>query len=617
MSAPDLSPITLGSPTNKTVPSETEETQIGIVGPLLPELLVSESDEEILDTVNKFKKAWDTFLPTVQRKWQWTERYYLGNQFMDGVDAAQFDSLEYRPLVDNIIFESLETLIPLVTRKNPEPVVDADKSEIGVKLAKDTQQILAYLADFLTLKLHLKQVVRMWSIYFLGCLKIGWDYKTKEMAISVVRTPKLILDPRATIVDGCYTGSRIGEYRDDSASDLIIRFPDHKKFITDYVKGDMATEINYIEWWTPDYVCWQLGTELLGKSKNPHWNYEETTDQVDAYGQVDQKVNPGKNHFPTRQMPYMFLSVFNVGKHPIDDTSLIYQNLAMQDVVNKRIRQEDRNNDQVNGGWVISLNKSGLTKEQASGFVDAMRNGGAATVPDDASDSAIARKQGLPLPPQVTEQKYDARDEIRNSMGVRGSTPQGTTDEKTVRGKIITQQQDGDRASFVAEYLEQLADQWFNWAVQMMYVYYDVPHAAAILGEGKTQEYVELSKASFVTKLSVSVKEGSLIPTDPLTIRNQAMDLWNAQGIDPISLYAALDFPNPRESAKTLFLWQNAPAMLFQDDPQVQQFQAQQQAAIQNAQGPPGATPNPELVPGGGDAPQQQSQDLLQQVPIG
>ena len=83
----------------------------------------------------------------------------------------------------------------------------------------------------------------------------------------------------------------------------------------------------------------------------------------------------------------------------------------------------------------------------------------------------------------------------------------------------------------------------------------------------------------------VSVKEGSLVPTDSLTRRNEAIELWAAQALDPITLFDRLEFPSPRDTAKQLWLWQNAPDQLFKDDQEIQQVVAgQKQEAQQETQ---------------------------------
>ena len=62
------------------------------------------------------------------------------------------------------------------------------------------------------------------------------------------------------------------------------------------------------------------------------------------------------------------MEIFNLGTQPVDDTSLIGQNLSNQDLVNKRLRQMDKNIDDMNGGVIVSLERSGMTKEYGHWF---------------------------------------------------------------------------------------------------------------------------------------------------------------------------------------------------------------------------------------------------------
>ena len=89
----------------------------------------------------------------------------------------------------------------------------------------------------------------------------------------------------------------------------------------------------------------------------------------------------------------------------------------------------------------------------------------------------------------------------------------------------------------------------------MMYVYYDQEHFSSVLGiDNETEFNIITNQELFQTKLLVSVKEGSMIPKDPLLKRNEAIDLWGMQAIDPLSLYVALDYPNPQEMVRRLIM---------------------------------------------------------------
>lgn len=585
--------LQLGKKTNKATNSADLEIQEGPITPELGELELKMEDSELISLKNDWKANWNgsKLKADLEKKWKDNEEYWAGKQFDDR------SSVDSRPLQDNLIFESLETVLPIVTRQNPEPLVLSDNTEQGIALAFRVSKVLSFLADTLSLRLKLKKASRYWALYHLGVMKVGWSMQENEIALLAVRPQKLILDPNATIDDGEYTGEYIGEVRKDKASNLIKRFPKSKEAITAMVNGKTGTEVGYEEWWTDEYVFWTLNNEVLGKAKNPHWNYESEQTFVNEFGVESKAKVAGSNHFSVPKKPYVFLSIFNLGISPFDETGLVAQNLSVQDLVNKRLRQIDKNADLMNGGWAISGQKAGLTKEEAFKVIEAARRGGGAWIPQGNVNEAIVKLVGTGLPSDVFNQLVDTRNEIRNNFGVRGSSPQGTMNEETVRGKIIVKGQDESRSAFIAEYLEQMSDIIFNWMVQMMYVYYDEAHIASVVGQEQAREYITIKNSDLNRKLLVSVKEGSMIPKDELTKRNEAIDLWTANAIDPISLFDKLGFPNPRESAKQLFLWQNNPIALFPDLQQQamvpQALSGQEQVAELPVQGQEAQVENP------------------------
>jgi len=425
-------------------------------------------------------------------------------------------SIHHLPLVDNLLFEALETFLPQATRKNPEPIVMADNTPEGKELADKVRKMLIYLSDKLYFKLKIKSVTRSWALYFVGVAKIGWSFEDEEISLTPLRPQKFIMDPNATIDEsGRYTGDYIGEFRKDPASILVERFPEKADFIRSFVNKKMGTEIQYIEWWADGgrMLFWTLRDEVLGKVRNPHWNYPGERETVSDTGEIiNEKFTP-RNHFPKPQFPYVFLSVFNLGIHPHDDTSLFEQNIANQDLITKRYRQINLNVDGMNGGWAISGELSGITKEQARSAIDAFRDGRGVWIPSGSVDNAVKNIVGQGLPADVFNQLQDARNELRGIFGVAGSTPQGTQQEQTVRGKIIRAGQDQSRiGGGVSEYIEQFSDTVFNWFVQMMYVYYDEDHIASIIGKANALETITLRNEDLNRDLLVSVKEGSMIP---------------------------------------------------------------------------------------------------------
>lgn len=572
-----------------------KETKQGVVSEKLPELALDKTNEDIIKITEAWKKIWDE--STVKAEWdkQWEEnaKYWEGKQFDTPKGNKQ------RPSVDNLIFESIETYLPLVTRRNPEPLVTLDNTEktddgsvdpVKIKYVEKVKGRLADLADKNVLRLKLKKGARHWAVYLLGAVKVGWDLDYDMPTAKVIRPPKLILDPDATVDEDGYSGDRIGEIRKLSASRILsvieneTENEDGIKEIKDKLEKDTATQVQFIEWWTPEYMCWTLGKNVLLKKKNPHWNYDKTetptTDNlaspgvnVDEYGNAtaNQMDIAGINHFPVPKMPYEFISVFNLGDRPMDKTSLISQNLSNQDRLNKRNRQIDKNADRMNGGMVVSRERSGLTEGQAKNVTDALQKGGTVVIPSGSPREAVDTYSPPALPADVYNDLVDTRARMRDIFGTAGSTPAGLGDEKTVRGKIMNRSLDTDRiGGGVSEYLEQLADNIYNWWLQLLYVY---------------DTGFQFVPGAVPPKLVISVKEGSLLPKDSTSIANQAIELGSAGKMSLMDMYERLEYPNPKELAANVWLEVNAPQLLYADNPMIQQALAmQQQAAAAQAE---------------------------------
>lgn len=601
--------FSLADDVNKLKTSETD----AVSSELLPELTLDMSDDELIALKRDWIKLWEPYAKEIAKKQEDNENYWLGQQF--ATTQGQ------RPLIDNLIFESLETFLPIATRPKADPLVESDNTEIGNAIADKVRKMLIYITDILSYNLKIKQVARYWALYMLGTMKVGWSMKENDITCVAIRPQKLILDPAAVIEECEYKGYYIGEYVEDTASDLVARFPQKLEFIKNKVSKKMGTKLSYIMWTTDEYVFWTLEDEVLAKNKNPHWNYEtEQPLPVDPYSglpPLDENGKPqtqkveGKNHFKNKKKPYIFLSIFNLGKHPHDDTSLVQQNLSLQDLINKRLSQIDKNADNANGGLIVS--GDAFTEKQATEASLALRKGGAIWVPTGSVNDVVKRDSGTSLPNFVYESLIDYRNELRNIFGTRGSTPQGTINEQTVRGKLIVKGQDSDRVGGgISTYLEQFSDCIFNWFVQLMYVYYDEPHMATVLGKERTQEYIQLVNNELgQTKLLVGVKEGSMIPHDPVNKRNEAIDLWGTGGIDPITFFDRLEFPNPREAAKQLFLWKADPISLFPDLQQAQQQQIAQQQQVQQEQQTQQAQQQAQIE---AQRAQQEQQNKIQQI---
>lgn len=559
----------LGKTPNRVKP-ENDSSKQGVASDKEPALTVDTDNEELSRAAKRRQQKWEdsTVKSEMDLKGKENENYWKGQQYQPtNLDVS-------RPMVDNAIWEAMETHIPMATKKNPEPMAALAESEQEdedkLTFVRSLTKKLAEIADEIKLRLKLKTAARFNELYLLSVAKIGWDLDRNIPTATVIRPEKMILDPDATIdpSEG-YTGKYLGEYRTMEADVLLKVLEDNDgeaegiELIQTLVEKDTGTDIRFIEWWENDKLYWTIGKTVLFKKKNINWN-EGGVDPVSG------KEIPGTNHLTSPSMPYVFLSVFNLGKSPVDETSNTCQNLSNQDRLNKRNRQIDKAVDKMLGGTVVSLANAGLTQETVGPVAKALQNTGVVAIPSGRPEDAIKHIAGESLPADVYNDRNDVRNRVKDVWGTRGSTSSGLLEDKTVRGKYLNAQKDGDRVGgSVAEYLEQFADDIYNWFVQMMYVH--------------DPEFVGITPP----KVKVSVKEGSLLPKDAASLAAEAVELATAGLMSKLDLYKKLDYSNAEEMAANAWLEVNAPEVLYSKDPRVAEVMAQRAAQAQ--QEPPKA----------------------------
>lgn len=585
------------------------------------------TEEEIIALTGVWKRDYDGYYRAIRESQDTAYDYWIGRQTKKVIEDMLDSS---RSVVDNKIFSALETFLPIATRANPDPLVTIDPNATDQRLAELVRNSLSYQADKQKLRMMLKAMVRDWALNRIGVMKIGWDYQTGDIKTDIINPKRMIFDKDGFVAEGgIFTGEYIGERKKLTAATLIDLFPKKKEYITSKSKGKMATKMDVIEWWYKgtDWF-YTIDDVVLGKYKNHLWNYDGSATRKGPSGDEYTEDVEGKNHFETPQSPYIFLSIFSTRTQPHDDTSLIMQNLSIQDMINRRFRQIDDNANNTNNGLVVN---GALTSEQAALAASALRKGGAIRIPGDTTDvrTAVMHLPAPGLDQSVRETLTDARNELQDIFGISGSTPQGVEGTDTVRGKILINQLDASRiGGGVTEYIEQVADRWYNWVLQIEYVHYDEPHYASSLGTAGAQELIQIRSSDLQGKILVTVKEGSLIPKDPMTRRNEAIDLWSANAIDPITFYQKLDYPDPHAAAEQLLVWQMIqkgalpPQVMFPDFPGNGMQPGMPVPGAQPGTGGPAVSPpmsdaanNGTATPGSAPAVAQESQQLLAAVP--
>lgn len=586
------------------------------------------SEKEVIDLKRQWQKDYTQYYGDVEPSQKLAFEYWIGKQ---KADDEVLTSTTSTPLVDNLIFEAIETFLPIATRANPDPLVQSDPSPVAQKAAGDIKSALVFEADRQKLKTKLANTLRNWLIYRVGVVKFIWDAELGRIKTEVINPKRMIFDKDGHWDENCeFTGEYIGEKKNAIASDLMVLFPKKKGDILIEAGQKMGTKIEYIEWWYKNTdVFFTMKDVVLGKFKNPHWNYDGVTSgepDEDGEDPEDTEVE-GKNHLAKVSSPYRGLAIFSTGLQPHDETSLILQNIPIQDMINRRWNQQEANIKSMNNG--LAVNGAYFTEEQASQAATARKKGIAIRIPMQPGQDlrgAIDTLPAQPIPDQVFEMQKDGRAELRNIFGTSGSSAQGVASQDTVRGKILVNQLDSSRiGGGITERLEQLADAIYNYWVQMMFVHWTEEQAINAIGVTGGAELVNIKNTLFLSlkTLNITVKEGSLIPKDPLTQRNEAMDLWSANAIDPRTLFTKLGYGDPNESAKQLILWQLVQKGALPPEAYIPDFQVPEAVALaQQGTGGPAVNPiGPNTPPAPPDQGTQGAEDieskqLLDSVPI-
>jgi len=534
-------------------------------------------DDELLDLRNTWEAKYAAYEAGINKRQKANKAYYLGKQ-AEGTALATND----QPLASNILFEAVETFLPAALSKNPDPVVYSDNTEQGTAVSDAVRTMLQFHADQLVLRSMLTQMTRQWSIYFLGVMKHGWDADRKDITSEVRKIQDFIFDPNGTVDAYGDFNSYLGERITLSAAKLVELYPEHRAYITEQVDGKMGTDCTFTEWWTDEFCFSTFKDLILDKHKNQFFNYP--TNEEDQFGNPTEEK--GSNHFARPKKPYTFLSVFSLGEHPHDVTGLIEQNIPNQNLITKRTLQIDRNLSRSNNSVVYS--EDNFTQETAKQASNALEKGNPVLVPSGGPiDKAIIRMAAEGFPDAAFNELENNKINLRTIFGTQGITAQQQTEDTTARGMILNQQYDNSRiGGGIGDRIAQVADNTFNWWVQLYYVFYDEPHFAAIMGQMKAVEYETFSSQDLDRQLVVSVAPDSMKPHDQVTEINQAVEFYQMGAIGPKTLLTIANFPNVDESAADGVLWKVDPAAYLQLNwpdlaQQLQQMAAQQMASEQ------------------------------------
>src|SRR3990167_5690541 len=119
----------------------------------------------------------------------------------------------------------------------------------------------------------------------------------------------------------------------------------------------------------------------------------------------------------------------------------------------------------------------------------------------------------------------------------------------------MSRQQDFTRVDGITRVLNRGVTRIAVGLVQLMKMFYTEMQVVKILGEEGAVEFVKLNRDDINDYIEIIVKSGDNLPMDKVSLRTEAVQLWQLGALDPVTLFERLDFPNPAKAAERLQAW--------------------------------------------------------------
>lgn len=489
-------------------------------------------------------------------------------------DKDVYDYQEDYLYQDPKVFTSVETICSVVNSRIAQPeVMPAQDNVISRQIASDLQKVL-YAHS---VKYRVSDIFRISTRNLLlkriGYVKLRFDPSIGEYGDIVpdhVAPEDVVVDQDARWGDiPRFMAQKI---KHKTGEELIAMFPDQRQKIYQMLgverrnnkgnlvayKSQLGKKKNIWEIWFRYYdeVSKQYGGGLaytdenvqlvLGKMRNPNWNYKDETQDGMCSNLLD---------FPAP--PLIPVNYLNDGTSFIDLTTMVEQSATLQRILDRRGFQIMDNAEQSGSGLVFNtmmIRKEDIAK--LTGSPDE-RIG----VKGDVT-KAVMRVAPPPLPSYVIEDRADARNAIDDIFSTHDITRGANSGSKTLGQDQMQQGQDYTRMDDIARAVERQASGYYRYVVQMIKVYWTEEHWLWATGEDGQFDRVMMKSDMIDDGVDVSVETNSTLPPNKKAQMDFAATLVQSDMIDPLSLYevgSGGTLPSPKKMVERLIKWKTDP----------------------------------------------------------
>ena len=581
--------------------------------------LVNVIDQRIDDSDNYFNQTLN-----LKARREKNYAYLKGDQI--NIDDLKYYNARY---VDNLIWEAEGTIKPIAMSRLPDLLVKpGNESEESKKVSEELSSVVNSDIRKRENRRVLGLAFKHNPVFLVGVLKAVWDPQMGDdgdYRFKVVHPNNITMDHTSS-TNNERDMDFISEDTELSAKEIIMRFPKKKEeFLAEIGLGPdvnkteekMASKYKIKEvwftWWKdsedPDTgemkweriegVVWKYKTLVLGKMKNPYWDWQGkkrlfkyemgkkkqlTDDEMRAavFGEVEGVESEMFyfNHFKDPAKPYYFMGYEQMGEHPMDVTSRIEQVIYMQDNTNKRGRQITEMNDRAKGKHVFST-ESGLDKKD-------IENIDMANPDEDISvDGEVSKVHtfipGTPAPAQLYQEQALERQKVFAKMGVhsttRGERQPGT--QETATGRQLMRESDFGRIDDLVEETINPAAEWMsNWAMQFIKMFYTKSHMRKLLGKDGELTFAKINRDMIEDGMEVVVSASGV---DKAERKREAFERARLKLTDPLTFFIDTDASDPIGRTDKLMKFLLAPELYQQEF--VEKRNVEQMGEALNAEG--------------------------------
>lgn len=525
----------------------------------------------------------------------------------------------------NRVFVNMEAVINSLIA-NP-PGLNILPSRDGVVAQDFSRKLESFFRKKYTDR-NAKEVIRMGlrNLYFsrLLVIKAFWNPLIDDFDFRAV-------DPRKVRM-GKYARKEqdsefVIEEIDDNLCAVIERFPDKKaellkKFgISDendlYIKNP---DVKYKEAWINDYVIFKIADIILGKIKNPYWDWdgiliteqeEEELKTLEGEGRrqkmQDIKLDQSNRKSAMNPVPEAEPNLLEKGVTAVKEFFSPSEPEEMEEEIAEQPEEPvsykayyfnyfdsprkpyifatifNNTNSPIGRTDMITLSaelQRGIDKrkmdidencEMANGILkvdsEVMGKSDAQRIRFETKGviwgkgvaTGVSRETGTALPQMVFDDMIDSRSEIDNIMAATSAFRGEREGQETKAGRLALIQQSYLRLNELVQVVDYVSGELFSWGFQLAKTRYTEYHYAKWMGKEGAREVIELIQDDFETGSEVTIIAGKTLPVDDEFKFEQAQNDVREGFISPVDYLEIAKYDNAKELAKNAVLYKQNP----------------------------------------------------------